>query len=286
MYIFLPVPCPPGFKTVYKPKSGGRRFAELLEEVARVDPEMRVRFTSPHPKDFPDEVLHMMADTPNICNQIHMPAQSGNTDMLAAMGRGYSREAYLELVRHVRSIVPDAALSSDFIAGFCGETESAHRDTLSLMEEVDYNFAFCFPYSMRQKTRAHRRLVDDVPQEVKLRRSHELHAKFRGMVEARHRGMVGDRCLVLVEGRSKRSEHDLMGRNDANTKVVFPSLSLPYGTAGLPDIGEARRAEVGEYVVVEVVPGSTSLVLKGKPLYRTTLQGYEKISVQDYATGV
>ncbi|KAK0047415.1 CDK5RAP1-like protein [Biomphalaria pfeifferi] len=146
-----------GFSTVYKPKLGGQRFAALLKAVAQINPEMRIRFTSPHPKDFPDEVLETILSYPNICKQIHLPAQSGNSQVLSAMGRGYTREAYLKLVENVRKILPDVGLSSDFIAGFCGETEEAHQDTLSLMDIVKYNYAFCFPYSMREKTRAYHR---------------------------------------------------------------------------------------------------------------------------------
>ncbi|GFN79346.1 tRNA-2-methylthio-n(6)-dimethylallyladenosine synthase [Plakobranchus ocellatus] len=260
-----------GFSTVYKPKTGGRRFAELLEAVARVNPEMRVRFTSPHPKDFPDEVLDTIIAYPNICKQIHLPAQSGNSQVLASMGRGYTRETYLDLVDHIRKVIPDVALSSDFIAGFCGETEEAHRDTLSLMDIVKYNFAFCFPYSMRQKTRAYHRLEDDVPKDVKMRRHDELHAAFRKYAEARHLSQVGERHLILVEGKSKRSSLDLAGRNDANTKTVFANIPLPFGNEKGSDKSVAKP---GDYVVVELTTGN-SLGFKGKALYRTTLQEFE-----------
>ncbi|CAG0910494.1 unnamed protein product, partial [Cyprideis torosa] len=138
-----------GFKTVYKPKKGGIRFARLLEAVSEVDPEMRVRFTSPHPKDFPDEVLDVIQNRPNICKALHIPAQSGNSVVLARMRRGYTREAYMSLVDRVRSKIPSVALSSDFIAGFCGETEEEFQDTLSLIEIVKYNLGFLFLYSMR-----------------------------------------------------------------------------------------------------------------------------------------
>lgn len=139
-----------GFKTVYKTKVGGMRFAELLERVAEAVPDMRIRFTSPHPKDFPDQVLRVMKKYPNICENIHLPAQSGNSDVLERMRRGYTREAYLELVEHIRSIMPNVGLSSDFICGFCGETEEEFSDTLSLIERVRYNVAYLFAYSMRE----------------------------------------------------------------------------------------------------------------------------------------
>ncbi|CAG5135950.1 unnamed protein product [Candidula unifasciata] len=259
-----------GFSTVYKPKTGGHRFARLLEEVAQVDPEMRIRFTSPHPKDFPDQVLEVILNHPNICKHIHLPAQSGNSEVLAAMGRGYTRETYLQLVEHVREIMPGVALSSDFIAGFCGETEPAHQDTLSLMDTVKYNFVYCFPYSMRQKTRAFHRLIDNVPVDVKLRRNEELHVTFRKHAEALHLAQVGEIHLVLVEGESKRSAEDLAGRNDANTKVVFHHRPLKYGPELL---GEESRVQPGDYVAVEIT-SSTSQVLKGRSLYRTTLQDF------------
>lgn len=139
-----------GFRTVYKPKTGGVRFAELLERVAEVAPQTRIRFTSPHPKDFPDEVLRVMNTHPNICKNIHLPAQSGSTNVLERMRRGYSREAYMELVGHIRSIMPSVTLSSDFICGFCGETEEEFDETLTLLTEVGYNVAYLFAYSMRE----------------------------------------------------------------------------------------------------------------------------------------
>lgn len=139
-----------GFKTVYKTKKGGLRFAELLERIAIAVPEMRIRFTSPHPKDFPDEVLTVMQRYPNICKNIHLPAQSGNSDVLERMRRGYTREAYLELVEHIRTVMPGIGLSSDFISGFCGETEEEFADTISLMERVKYHVAYVFAYSMRE----------------------------------------------------------------------------------------------------------------------------------------
>lgn len=163
-----------GFKTVYKNKKGGLRFSDLLDKVSLINPEIRIRylhikdrrhqlslytcinnmvisrFTSPHPKDFPDEVLHLMAERPNICKQIHLPAQSGNSAVLDRMRRGYTREAYLDLVHHIRNTLPNIYFSSDFIAGFCGETEEEFQDTLSLIDEVKYNNAYLFAYSMRE----------------------------------------------------------------------------------------------------------------------------------------
>ena len=139
-----------GFKTVYKPKLGGLRFEDLLYKVSQIDPEVRIRFTSPHPKDFPDQVLHLIAETPNICNQLHLPAQCGSTTVLENMRRGYTRESYLELVENVKKIIPNVTLSGDMIAGFCGETDEDFLETLSLMESVRYGHLFTFAYSLRE----------------------------------------------------------------------------------------------------------------------------------------
>ncbi|KAI9223488.1 hypothetical protein BC828DRAFT_375823 [Blastocladiella britannica] len=195
----------PGFSTIYKRQDGGLRFAELLDRVAAVDPELRIRFTSPHPKDFPDDLLDVINAHANIANQIHMPAQSGSTETLARMRRGYSRDAYLSLVDRIRTIIPGVALSTDIIAGFCGETESDHAATVSLMRTVGFDQAFMFAYSMREKTHAHRRLTDDVSDADKHRRLAEIIDAHYSTAKAKHgRELVGSRVLVLVEGLSRR----------------------------------------------------------------------------------
>lgn len=145
-----PVEIVSGFKTVYKTKTGGLRFAELLERVANISPELRIRFTSPHPKDFPNAVLEVIKKYPNICKSLHIPAQSGSSSVLERMRRGYTRESYLELVKHIRRVLPDVSLSSDFICGFCSETHEEFLQTLTLIDEVKYNVAYLFPYSMRE----------------------------------------------------------------------------------------------------------------------------------------
>ncbi|ELT94625.1 hypothetical protein CAPTEDRAFT_178593 [Capitella teleta] len=259
-----------GFKTVYKPKVGGRRFSDLLEKVSEVDPEMRIRFTSPHPKDFPDEVLYLIRDRKNICNHIHLPAQSGSNSVLKAMRRGYTLESYMELVEHILSIIPDVALSSDFIAGFCGETEEDHEATLDLMRKVKYSVAYTFPYSMRQKTGAFHRLNDDVPSEVKLRRSGELAKVYREEVLKLNLAQTGETQLILIEGDSKRSEYDLAGRNDANTKVIIPKYTLTWNHKD----GQERDARPGDYIAVKIT-GASSQVLHGNPLFLTTLQNFK-----------
>ncbi|XP_061864926.1 mitochondrial tRNA methylthiotransferase CDK5RAP1 [Colius striatus] len=253
-----------GFSTVYKAKAGGLRFAHLLDQVSRIDPEMRIRFTSPHPKDFPDEVLQLIQERHNICKQLHLPAQSGSTRVLEAMRRGYTREAYLELVQHVRESIPGVSLSSDFITGFCGETEDDHQQTVALLREVRYNVGFLFAYSMRQKTRAHHRLQDDVPPETKRRRLQELIAVFREEAARANEAMVGQSQLVLVEGPSKRSASELCGRNDGNIKVIFPDTEAAAGG------GAPARARPGDYVLVKVTSAS-SQTLRGDLLCRTTL---------------
>nr|AAD34147.1 CGI-05 protein [Homo sapiens] len=237
-----------GFTTNYKTKQGGLRFAHLLDQVSRVDPEMRIRFTSPHPKDFPDEVLQLIHERDNICKQIHLPAQSGSSRVLEAMRRGYSREAYVELVHHIRESIPGVSLSSDFIAGFCGETEEDHVQTVSLLREVQYNMGFLFAYSMRQKTRAYHRLKDDVPEEVKLRRLEELITIFREEATKANQTSVGCTQLVLVEGLSKRSATDLCGRNDGNLKVIFPDAEME----DVNNPGLRVRAQPGDYVLVKI----------------------------------
>lgn len=191
-----------GFRTVYKPKKGGARFAQLLDAVAEALPQTRIRFTSPHPKDFPDEVLHVMRRHANVCKHIHMPAQSGSSTVLERMRRGYSREAYLELVERVRELLPGVTLSSDFICGFCGETEAEFEETVSLMEEVRYQVAFMFAYSMREKTTAHRRYEDDVEDGVKNRRLQRMIETFRRLATLENEKFVGTEQTVLVEGVS------------------------------------------------------------------------------------
>uniref|UniRef100_W6NSY4 CDK5RAP1-like protein n=1 Tax=Haemonchus contortus TaxID=6289 RepID=W6NSY4_HAECO len=245
----------PGFSTVYKPKTGGRTFLTLLEKISEVDREMRIRFTSPHPKDFPIEVIKLIRERPNICNQLHLPAQSGDNSTLERMGRGYTREAYLRLVDDIRGVLPDVSLTSDFIAGFCGETEDAHQRSLDLIRDVKYSFCYVFPYSMREKTRAHYRLTDDVPEDVKRRRHEELAAVFREESLAFHKSLVGTEQLVLVEGVSKRSPTALQGRADCGAKVIFDN---------------DQGYEPGDYVIVEINDCS-SQTLRGNSLRRTTL---------------
>ncbi|KAK9300828.1 hypothetical protein QLX08_006672 [Tetragonisca angustula] len=263
-----------GFKTVYKNKKGGRRFADLLDEVSRINPEMRIRFTSPHPKDFPDEVLQLIAERPNICKEIHLPAQSGNSAVLERMRRGYTREAYINLVHHIREIIPNIYFSSDFITGFCGETEEEFQDTLSLIELVKYNKAFLFSYSMREKTTAHRRYKDDVPPNVKKDRHQRMMSTYKTEVEKVNKSQIGQLQLVLVEKPSKRSDEKFQTRNDGNTRVLIPSMTIP--TAKYSD--DSRAIKIGDYVVVKIEDANSNSLM-ATPLYHSSITEYASSSV-------
>lgn len=197
-------------------------FADLLEMVAIVSPELRIRFSTSHPKDMTDEVLHIMAKYENICKYIHLPVQSGNSEVLEKMNRGYTREWYLNRIAAIRRIMPDCGISTDVITGFCGETDEQHNETLSLMEEVKYDFAYMFKYSERPKTLAQRKYPDDIPDEVKTKRLTEVIELQQKHSHYRTRMAMGKICRVLIEGTSKRSEQHFFGRNTQNTVVVFP----------------------------------------------------------------
>jgi tRNA-2-methylthio-N6-dimethylallyladenosine synthase len=197
-------------------------FAGLLEMVARVHPDLRIRFSTSHPKDITDEVLHTMKRFENICNYIHLPAQSGNSRILKLMNRTYDREWYLERVAAIRRILgEDCGLSTDMIVGFCSETEEEHQDSLSLMKLVDYDYGYLFAYSERPNTPAAKKLKDDVPEEVKQRRLQEIIALHRESSLRRNQQHVGKVHRVLIEGVSRRSEEQLFGRTDQNAVVVF-----------------------------------------------------------------
>ena len=205
-------------------------FAQLLEMVALVSPELRVRFSTSHPKDMVDEVLHMMASYENICPYIHLPVQSGNTEVLERMNRGYSREWYLDRIAAIRRIMPDCAITTDIISGFCGETEEQHQETLSLMDEVIYDYAFMYKYSERPKTLAERRFEDDVPDEVKGRRLEEIINKQLKHSLILNERQIGSIHKVLIEGHSKRSTEDYCGRTGGNKMVIFPKSSIEKGS--------------------------------------------------------
>jgi len=197
-------------------------FAQLMEMVALVSPDLRVRFSTSHPKDMTDDVLEIMAKYENICPYIHLPVQSGNTDVLYRMNRGYSREWYMERIESIKRMIPNCAISTDVITGFCGETEAEHRETLSLMDLVEYDFAYMFKYSERPKTLAERRFEDDIPEDVKGRRLNEIIEKQLAHSLKSNQKQIGTIQKVLIEGFSKRSEEHLCGRTGRNSMVVFP----------------------------------------------------------------
>ncbi|WP_139921590.1 tRNA (N6-isopentenyl adenosine(37)-C2)-methylthiotransferase MiaB [Hymenobacter sp. DG01] len=205
-------------------------FAQLLERVALVSPELRVRFSTSHPKDITDEVLHTMARHENICKYIHLPAQSGNSRVLKLMNRTYDRPWYEERVQAIRRILgEDCAISTDMIAGFCSETEEEHQDSLSLLDFAQYDMGYNFFYSERPGTLAARKLEDDIPLEVKKRRLQEIIDRQQLHARARYARMVGRVHQVLVEGPSKRSQEHLSGRNSQNQVVIFPKGTAKKG---------------------------------------------------------
>jgi len=223
-------------------------FAHLLEMVALVHPDLRVRFSTSHPKDITDDVLYMMAKHENICKNIHLPFQSGNTRILEMMNRGYSREWYLQKVDRMREILGhDFGLSSDMITGFCTETEEEHQDTLSLMDKVVFDFAYMFYYSERPGTLAAKKYPDDIDLDTKKRRLEEIIVKQRFHSGLRNRQDVGKTFKVLVEGRSKKSEDELLGRTSSNKVVIFPK----------------EDKKKGDYVTV-IVESCTGGTLLGK----------------------
>ena len=199
-------------------------FAQLLEQTALVSPDLRVRFSTSHPKDITDEVLHTIAKYDNICNYIHLPVQSGNTRILELMNRTYTREWYINRIDAIRNIIPGCAISTDIIAGFCTETEDEHEETLSMMDYVQYDFAYNCTYSERPGTLAARKLEDDIPEEVKKRRLAEILAKQQAHSLMRLQEWVGKTVRVLIEGTSKKSDLDYCGRGDSGAMAIFPAI--------------------------------------------------------------
>lgn len=223
-------------------------FAQLLDMVAAVSPELRVRFSTSHPRDITEDVVHAMARHENVCNYIHLPVQSGSDRVLDAMSRGYTSGWYREKMEMIRNIIPDCAISSDIITGFCTETEEDHQETLKVMAESNYTYSFMFIYSERPGTPAAKKLVDDVPEVVKKRRLSEIIDLQSRMSRENNFRDIGKTYKVLIEGNSKRSDQDWCGRNDHNKMVVFPKK------------GEHKA---GDYVMVTIKEAS-SATLKGE----------------------
>ncbi len=222
-------------------------FPGLLQEVAEISPLLRVRFATSHPKDLSDELLEVIGAFPNICKSIHLPVQSGSTAVLKRMNRKYTREDYLNRIETIKRIMPGCAISTDVITGFCGETEEDHQETLHLMERAGFDFAFMFKYSERPGTPAAKKYRDDVPEEVKTRRLEEVIRLQQKQSLASNRRDLGSIQEVLVEGRSKRSEKNVSGRNSQNKVVVFPDEGF----------------KPGDYVNVKITDCS-SATLKGE----------------------
>ena len=225
-------------------------FAQLLERVALINPDLRVRFSTSHPKDISDEVLYTIKKYENICNYVHLPAQSGSSRILKMMNRTYDREWYINRIDSIRNILgQDCGISQDMIIGFCTETEEDHQETLSLMEYVKYDYGYMFSYSERPGTPAAKKFVDDIPADIKQKRLAEVIDLQLKLSLARNNRHIGETHKVLVEGFSKRSEDFLQGRNDQNKKVIFPK----------------ENYKKGDYVMVKIVSCS-SATLKGEPV--------------------
>ncbi|MEP1152316.1 MAG: tRNA (N6-isopentenyl adenosine(37)-C2)-methylthiotransferase MiaB [Balneola sp.] len=244
-------------------QDGENSFAKLMLACSQVNPEIRFRFSSPHPKDFPIELLHIIAEQPNLCNYIHIPAQAGSDSMLERMRRPYTREQYLELIDQMRAIIPGVSFSTDIIAGFCHETEEEHQQTMSLMKEVGYDLAYMFAYSERERTLAHRKYEDDVPEKEKKRRLSEIITQQMNIQGERNKEEIGKRHLVLVEGTSKKSEEQMSGRTDTNKICVF----------------DRRDFEPGDYVEVEVTD-CTSATLIADPIKKSSIAEFFGVAVE------
>ena len=226
-------------------------FAELVYRISQISPELRIRYSTSHPKDCSDALLHVHREQANVCNYIHLPVQHGNTEMLQRMKRTYTRDQYLDLVERARKIVPGVALSTDIIAGFCDETEAEHQDTMSLMAQVRYEHAYMIMYSERPDTYAARKFTDNVPEHVKKRRLQEIIEQQSGISLESNQSEIGKEHIILVEGLSRRSDAQLSGRSDTNKMTVF----------------DRQDFKKGDYVRVRITD-CTSATLLATPLGR------------------
>lgn len=217
-------------------------FADLLRQVAEAAPDMRVRFTTSHPKDMTDDILHAIAECPNVCHHIHLPVQSGSNAVLKAMNRHYTREWYLDRIDAIRRIIPDCGISTDLFTGFHDETEEDFQQTLSLMREVGFDSAFMFKYSERPGTMASKHLPDNVSEEVKIDRLNRMIAVQNELSLASHRAEIGREVEVLVEGVAKRSREQMVGRTPQNKTVVFPRGNFRVGQTARVKVVDATSA--------------------------------------------
>ncbi|KRX87875.1 CDK5RAP1-like protein, partial [Trichinella pseudospiralis] len=240
-----------GFVNVVKRKNSGIRFAELLQRLSSINSNVRIRFTSPHPKDFPDEVLFQM--NYYFFFEFYNQAQSGSNEVLRRMHRGYTVEAYMNLVEKIKDKIPGVTLTSDFISGFCGETDEDHEQSVQLIKNVQYSYCYTFVYSMRERTKAHRRYCDDVPMDVKKARSQQLQSEFRKGALALNKTFIGKTLTVLVEKESKRSSGFWMGRSDGNLKIIFPKGSVNCFDSSSSSSVHRRNSKIGDFVAVDVL---------------------------------
>jgi tRNA-2-methylthio-N6-dimethylallyladenosine synthase len=224
-------------------------FANLLEMVALAAPNMRIRYSTSHPRDITEDVVLTMAKYPNICNYIHLPAQSGNSRVLDAMSRNYTREWYLSKITMIRDIIPNCGISCDIIAGFCTETEEEHTDTLTLIEEAQFDFSYMYMYSERPGTPAAKKFTDDIPEDLKKRRLQDIIRVQNEVSKTKNNNRIGQVYSVLIEGDSKKSPNDWVGRSDENVVVVFPK----------------EQFEKGMYVDVQIERATTTTLI-GKGL--------------------
>ncbi|MBP6977021.1 MAG: tRNA (N6-isopentenyl adenosine(37)-C2)-methylthiotransferase MiaB [Bacteroidales bacterium] len=231
-------------------------FPRLLERVAEVDQHLRIRFATSHPKDLSDELISLIASSRNVCRSIHLPVQSGSNPVLKRMNRKYTREWYMDRIRMIRKHIPDGSISTDIIAGFCGETEEDHQQTLSLMKEAAFDFAFMFKYSERPGTPAAEKFRDDVPEAVKSRRLNEIIQLQQNLSLQSNQKDRGKIFEVLVEGRSRKSAHQLSGRNSQNKVIVFPALHfLPGNLVKVTVTGCTSATLMGEVVTEQESSG-------------------------------
>ena len=230
----------------YQMSNDANGFPELLNMIAKAHPNTRIRYTTSHPKDMSDDLLQVMADNDNICKHIHLPLQSGSNNVLKTMSRKYTREWYLQRIEAIRKYIPDCGITTDIFAGFCGETEDDHQESLRTMEQVAYDSAFMFKYSQRPGTYAAEHIEDDVPEKTKIRRLNEIIALQLKLSAESNKKDVGKVFEVLAEGFSKRSKEHLFGRNSQNKVVIFPKGNI----------------QAGDYVNVEIEEYSTA-TLKG-----------------------
>lgn len=232
-------------------------FADLLSMVAEISPELRVRYSTSHPKDISDKVIDMMAKYDNVCRHIHLPVQSGSNVMLEKMRRRYTREWYLDRVARIRQAMPDCAITTDIIAGFCGETEQDHQDTLDIMRRVKYDYAYMFQYSERPGTLAARNYPDDITPQEKTRRLNEIIALQNELSLESNKRDVGKTFKVLIEGTSRRNDEELCGRTTTNKMCVFPAL---LATENNPADGH-KFFNVGDYTTVKVLSCTSATLI-------------------------